>query len=50
LGLSGWELAGVTCHEGLERFYLKRPLPSLRDQITLDQRKRVLDEKGDAEG
>jgi hypothetical protein len=50
LGLLGWELVSVTCHEGQERYYLKRPLPSLRDQITLDQRKRALEEKGDGEG
>ncbi|RKN84787.1 hypothetical protein [Paenibacillus ginsengarvi] len=43
LGEEGWELVGVTSAEGGERFYLKRPLPSLREQITLDQRKMVLD-------
>ncbi|TNJ62902.1 hypothetical protein FE784_28150 [Paenibacillus hemerocallicola] len=42
LGSEGWELVGVTVVEGIERFYLKRPLPSLREQITLDQRKQVL--------
>lgn len=42
LGAEGWELVGVTVVAGVERFYLKRPLPSLREQITLDQRKHVL--------
>lgn len=42
LGSEGWELVGVTVVEGNERFHLKRPLPSLREQITLDQRKQVL--------
>jgi hypothetical protein len=42
LGLDGWELVGVTAVDGKERFYLKRPLPSLREQITLDQRNQVL--------
>lgn len=42
LGSAGWELVGVTAVEGKERFYFKRPLPSLREQITLDQRNQVL--------
>lgn len=42
-GEAGWELVGVTAAEEGERFYLKRPLPSLRERITLDQRKRVLE-------
>ncbi|WP_425453958.1 hypothetical protein [Paenibacillus flagellatus] len=44
LGAEGWELVGVTAQPGGgERFYLKRPLPSLREQITLEQRKHALD-------
>lgn len=44
LGSEGWELVSVTVLEGRERFYMKRPFPSIREQITLDQRKQVLDE------
>lgn len=50
LGSEGWELVGVTAVEGKERFYLKRPLPSLREQITLDQRKQVLSASGGGTG
>lgn len=42
LGAEGWELVSVTVVGGAERFYLKRPLPSLREQITLEQRKQAL--------
>ncbi|GAA3405642.1 hypothetical protein ACFFNY_29630 [Paenibacillus hodogayensis] len=46
LGAEGWELVGIGHAGGGERFYLKRPLPSLRERITLDQRKQVLDADG----
>lgn len=41
-GLNGWELAGVSTKDGRELFYMKRPLPSLREQVTLEQREQVL--------
>ncbi|MDF2724499.1 MAG: hypothetical protein K0Q59_4174 [Paenibacillus sp.] len=47
LGAEGWELVGVTEVDGRERFYLKRPLPSLREQFTLDQRKQALAVNGE---
>ena len=38
LGREGWELvAAAKADDGVE-FYLKRPLPGFREQITLDQR------------
>lgn len=43
LGAEGWELVGVTMRaDGRESFYLKRPWPSIREQITLEQRERAL--------
>jgi len=43
LGAEGWELVGVTAAaDGRETFYLKRPYPSIREQITLEQRERAL--------
>lgn len=50
LGRDGWELVGVTAAGGSERFYLKRPLPSLREQITLEQRRQALDAAGGGTG
>jgi len=41
-GAQGWELVAVTQANGAERFYFKRPLPSLREQITLEQREQAL--------
>jgi len=46
LGADGWELVGVVPRAGGgETFYLKRPFPSIRAQITLEQRAKVLAEK-----
>jgi hypothetical protein len=36
LGTSGWELVSV--ENGT--YYFKRPLPSFREQVTLDQKRR----------
>jgi hypothetical protein len=51
LGAEGWELVSVTgavqgdTAEGKgDTFYLKRPYPSIREQITAEQRERVLTE------
>lgn len=44
LGDDGWELVGVTEIGGVETFYLKRPYPSIREEITLSQRERALAE------
>ncbi|MCG7407235.1 hypothetical protein MH117_07375 [Paenibacillus sp. ACRRX] len=38
VGILGWELVSVTCCNQAERYHLKRPLPTLREQITLEQR------------
>lgn len=42
LGSEGWELVGVVMEpERLEpTFYFKRPAPSFRDRVTLDQKRR----------
>ncbi|WP_420832423.1 hypothetical protein [Paenibacillus periandrae] len=52
LGRQGWELVGVTGagSAGQEAdigttFYLKRPVPSIREQITAEQRERALAER-----
>jgi hypothetical protein len=42
LGQEGWELVSVAVIEGRETFYMKKPSPSIREQITLDQRDNVL--------
>ncbi|WP_248930439.1 hypothetical protein [Paenibacillus hamazuiensis] len=42
LGLEGWELVSVTVVDGIETFYLKRPCPGFREQITLEQREQAL--------
>jgi hypothetical protein len=42
LGEDGWELVGVTASEAEETFYLKRPFPSIREEITASQRERAL--------
>ncbi|MDB5084786.1 MAG: hypothetical protein JWN30_1672 [Bacilli bacterium] len=48
LGADGWELVGVTPDEqGGSWFYLKRTYPSIREQITQEQRTRALQEAGD---
>lgn len=41
LGQSGWELVSVTVVDGIEQMYLKRPGPTFRELITLDQREEV---------
>lgn len=38
LGEQGWELVAVTVVGGVEQLYLKRPAPSFRERLTLDQR------------
>ncbi|MEK3913688.1 hypothetical protein [Paenibacillus sp. FSL H7-0331] len=52
LGRQGWELVGVTGAGSAEleadrgaTFYLKRPVPSIREQITSEQRDRALAER-----
>jgi len=42
LGEQGWELVGVTASGAEETFYLKRPFPSIREEITAAQRERAL--------
>ena len=42
LGEAGWELAGVAVVQGREKLYLKRPAPSLSEEITLSQRDAAL--------
>jgi hypothetical protein len=41
LGRQGWELVAVVAREAGDAFYFKRPLPSFRDQVTMDQRNRA---------
>lgn len=41
LGQAGWELVSVVAStEGAPAFYFKRPAPSFRDRVTLDQKRR----------
>lgn len=47
LGEKGWELVSVVTIGHSVRFYLKRPAPTLKEQITLDQRKEVLASKNE---
>jgi len=42
LGEEGWELIQVAVAGGLETFYMKRPAPSIREEITAAQRERVV--------
>lgn len=42
LGRDGWELISVRTTQDGVKLYLKRPRPSLRDQITLEQRDRMV--------
>lgn len=44
LGREGWELVAVTDGPEGGELYLKRPLPSFREQITLDQRESYVGE------
>ncbi|MCC2685990.1 MAG: hypothetical protein K0R75_2889 [Paenibacillaceae bacterium] len=41
-GSDGWELVSVCVIGGVETFYMKRPCPSLREEITLSQRDNAL--------
>lgn len=43
LGRECWELVGTAVSGGKTTFYLKRPCSSIRDQITLEQRRRFLE-------
>ncbi|WNQ09437.1 hypothetical protein MJA45_17590 [Paenibacillus aurantius] len=45
-GTEGWELTAVTMVEGKECFYFKRPCPSIREELTLSQRRRALEAGG----
>jgi hypothetical protein len=46
LGREGWELINIVSHhQDKSIFYLKRPLPSLREQITSEQRNNVIIQK-----
>ena len=41
LGRVGWELVSlVASAEGVPTMYFKRPAPSFRDRVTLDQKRR----------
>ncbi len=44
LGRDGWELVGI---DSADRLYFKRPLPSWKDRITLEQRAAVLGSTGE---
>ncbi|MEI7024390.1 hypothetical protein [Paenibacillus sp. y28] len=49
LGEEGWELVSVAVWNGEETFYMKRPAPTLREQITLSQRDHVLVQQKEAQ-
>ncbi len=41
LGQAGWELVAVVASpDGVPTLYFKRPAPSFRDRVTLDQKRR----------
>lgn len=43
LGEDGWELVSVkSIEDGGEAFYLKRPFPSIRQELTRSQREQAL--------
>ncbi len=46
LGLEGWDLVSVITDDDEPVLYVKRPQPSLAEQITLEQRERYFDEWG----
>jgi hypothetical protein len=49
LGAEGWELVGVLANgQGGETFYLKRPAPSLREELTRSQREQALTDAKEA--
>ncbi|MFD0870022.1 Uncharacterised protein [Chlamydia abortus] len=41
-GEQGWELVSVVLVDGREKLYFKKPAPSIREQITLEQRNQVI--------
>lgn len=46
LGQEGWELVSVVpAANATDRFYYKRPAPTVSESITLEQRSRVLKEE-----
>ncbi|TLS52909.1 hypothetical protein FE782_05915 [Paenibacillus antri] len=47
LGEAGWELVSVAANgNGGETFYLKRPYPSIREELTRSQREQALRASG----
>ena len=48
LGQERWELVGIAAGEGTPTFYFKRPMQSLslRERVTLDQKRRYYDAMG----
>lgn len=42
-GSEGWELVSVVVLDGVEKLYLKRPLPTISEEMTLSQREAVLE-------
>ncbi len=46
LGKEGWELVGVGGHREEPLLYLKRPSPSFRERVTIQQRSRYYASRG----
>ena len=46
IGKEGWELASIIAPMGEPVFYFKRPHPSLKESISLEQRERYFTEWG----
>ena len=46
LGAEGWELVAAGAGSGEPALYLKRPAPSFRERVTLDQRREVYRSRG----
>ena len=41
LGREGWELVAAAAISGVPRLYFKRPAPTFRERVTLDQKRAV---------
>lgn len=50
IGKEGWELAAVIVQASEPVFYFKRPHPTLKDVVTLEQRERYVTEWSAGQG
>ncbi|MFJ7638411.1 hypothetical protein [Peribacillus sp. NPDC097225] len=45
-GMDGWELIGTIEHQSVGTYMLKKPLPSIREEITNAQTTKALTKRG----